>query len=202
MEEGIKSPSTSTNNSLRNFNEKIKENSDKNSDRDTEYLTAVNYNDIETAQRLVDEAARKAGYNSLLLYHGTNSFGFTEFDLDKMDDKRSIFLTSDEEIASTYSGVTGARSVSDIYKKDMSKMSAADLVKELNAYEQKYKNNTADEFHKYELYNFEKLNKLISKVNDGMSLDSQWREWAELYPGYFDKDVNASDQPLLFCASI
>ena len=112
------------------------------------------------------------------------------------------YTSSDEEIASTYSGVTGARSVSDIYKKDMSKMSAADLVKELNAYEQKYKNNTADEFHKYELYNFEKLNKLISKVNDGMSLDSQWREWAELYPGYFDKDVNASDQPLLFCASI
>lgn len=159
---------STSDNSLRNFNEKVKENSDKNSDRDTEYLTAVNNNDMETAQKLVDEAARKAGYNSPLLYHGTNSFGFTEFDLDKMDDKRSIFLTSDEEIASTYSGVTGARSVSDIYKKDMSKMSAADLVKELNAYEQKHKNNTADEFHKYELYNFEKLNKLISKVNDGI----------------------------------
>ena len=51
---------------------------------DQEYLTAVEKGDIETDQKMVDEAAKKAGYDSLLLFHGTQSFGFTEFDLSKM----------------------------------------------------------------------------------------------------------------------
>ncbi|MBR4336222.1 MAG: hypothetical protein IKP74_07195 [Clostridia bacterium] len=63
-------------------------------------------------RRLVKEAAEKAGYNSPLLYHGTGAFGFTIFDLSKMNDRRTIFLTESEEIASTYSGSKGIRGVS------------------------------------------------------------------------------------------
>lgn len=36
---------------------------------------------MATAQQMVDEAAKAAGYTSPKLYHGTKNFGFTEFDL-------------------------------------------------------------------------------------------------------------------------
>ncbi len=46
---------------------------------DTEYLAAVENGDMETAQRMVDEAANAAGYDKLF-YHGSKkSGGFTEF---------------------------------------------------------------------------------------------------------------------------
>lgn len=46
---------------------------------DTEYLAAVESGDMETAQRMVDEAAKAAGYD-IRGYHGTRSpIGFTEF---------------------------------------------------------------------------------------------------------------------------
>lgn len=49
--------------------------------RDSEYLKAVNRGDMETAQRMVDEAAKEAGYTEHL-YHGTNS-DFTKVRLAK-----------------------------------------------------------------------------------------------------------------------
>ena len=45
---------------------------------DTEYLSAVNRGDMETAQKMVDEAAKKAGY-TIKAYHGSNA-DFTVFD--------------------------------------------------------------------------------------------------------------------------
>ena len=44
---------------------------------DAEYMEAVESGDMETAQRMVDEAARKAGY-TIKAYHGTTE-NFTEF---------------------------------------------------------------------------------------------------------------------------
>ena len=78
---------------------------------DADYLSAVKRGDIKTAQRMVDEAAKAAGYDTTLLYQGTRKFGFTAFDLQRTDDGRSIFLTDNENIASTYSDVTGIRSI-------------------------------------------------------------------------------------------
>ena len=45
---------------------------------DTEYLSAVNRGDMEAAQKMVDEAAKKAGY-TIKAYHGSNA-DFTVFD--------------------------------------------------------------------------------------------------------------------------
>jgi len=47
--------------------------------RDTDYLDAVKRGDMETAQRMVDEAAKKAGYK-VHAYHGTLSNKFTVFE--------------------------------------------------------------------------------------------------------------------------
>lgn len=50
---------------------------------DAEYLAAVEAGDMETAQRMVDEAAKEAGYGIGPVYHGTNS-EFNTFDRDKV----------------------------------------------------------------------------------------------------------------------
>lgn len=56
-----------------------KKSSDRFAQSDTDYLSAVERGDMETAQKMVDEAARAAGYD-MHLYHGSKSGGgFTVF---------------------------------------------------------------------------------------------------------------------------
>lgn len=68
---------------------------------DKSYMNALENGDEESAIRILDQAAEKAGYVGLY-YHGTDAFGFTEFDLDKMDDGQTIFLSKSPEVAGTY----------------------------------------------------------------------------------------------------
>ena len=81
--------------------------------RDSEYMEAVNSGDTAKAQQMVDEAAKRAGYTPLKLYHGTRNFGFKKFDINRMDDKMSIFVTDNERIAESYSGENPKRSLKD-----------------------------------------------------------------------------------------
>lgn len=82
-------------------------------DVDNAYLNAVNNGDIKTAQEMVDEAARKAGYNTETLYHGTRAFGFTEIKTRGIDKYAwsPFFATNNPNIATTYSGEVGAREI-------------------------------------------------------------------------------------------
>jgi hypothetical protein len=82
-------------------------NSDRNYERDMvkqdrAYLDAVNRGNTETAQKLVDEAAKNAGYDSRV-FHGTDAFGFTKLDVSQSDDGISFFATDRLETARTYS---------------------------------------------------------------------------------------------------
>lgn len=91
------------------------------SEADNNYLDAVNKGDMETAQRMVDEAAKKWGAISngntrvpkpLHLYHGTGAFGFTRF-----HDGR-IYATVSESVAAGYNrgaGLGKVRSASNGY---------------------------------------------------------------------------------------
>ena len=136
---------------------------------DTEYLTAVNNGDMEAAQHMVSQAAKKAGYDSPILYHGTKSFGFTEFDLDKMDDKRSIFLTDSKKIASTYSGVEGIRRISENYDFDIDSLSPKNVVSKLNLLMDKlHKDNS--EYAKYQFID----NETVDKLSDTLSKDIEY----------------------------
>ena len=65
------------------------------------HLAAEREGDVETAQRLVHEAAERAGYRYKAA-HGTGQFGFTVFDPNKSDDKRSLFFAGDPPLAATY----------------------------------------------------------------------------------------------------
>ncbi len=75
--------------------------------KDAEYLKAVEAGDMETAQRLVDEAAKNAGVvldkngKPLVLYHGTNA-DFTSFDPAYFEREDNISLTPRKELAETY----------------------------------------------------------------------------------------------------
>lgn len=64
------------------------------SDRD--YLSAVESGDMKTAQKMVDEAAKAAGYTFGKVYHGTPNSDFTVFK------NGIIFFTSNEDTASEY----------------------------------------------------------------------------------------------------
>lgn len=162
-----KKSSTESNNSIEENNTKI-QNSTRSgsflsdSEVDNQYSQAVKNNDIETAQKLVDEKAMSWGAYSedgktpTKLYHGTQSFGFTEFALDKMDDGRSIFLTDSKEIASTYSGVDDVRKISERINIDVDKLTPHETVELLNKYSEKYN---------YKYYSESEVEKLKSDNN-------------------------------------
>ena len=82
-------------------------------DTDSSYMDAVNKGDEESQQKIIDRSAKDAGYNSPMLYHGTTSFGFTEFDFAKSDDRISIFTSTDENVAKTYSGENARTEIKD-----------------------------------------------------------------------------------------
>lgn len=82
--------------------------------QDTEYLDAVERGDMETAQRMVDEAAKASGaytqygsYTPELFYHGTRAEGFTEFRYSRKnqtgtDYGKAFYFTTDYEKAKGY----------------------------------------------------------------------------------------------------
>lgn len=78
--------------------------------RDDEYLDAINNGDMETAQKLVDEAAKNAGYTERL-YHGSkNGGGFTEF-------KDWQYFTPDQKYAMRYTENYSEDSLYSVYAK-------------------------------------------------------------------------------------
>ena len=80
------------------------------SDIDSTYLDAVNRGDMETAQRMVDEAAKKAGYTVKGL-HATNA-EFTVFDINKTSSenfhgKGIYFTNSVRDVENNYENYEG-----------------------------------------------------------------------------------------------
>ncbi len=68
---------------------------------DADYLSAVENGDMETVQRMVDEAAKNAGY-TIKAYHGTSA-RFTQFDPDEMSPREgSYFFAENREDAAAY----------------------------------------------------------------------------------------------------
>lgn len=103
---------------------------------DDAYMDAVNNGNMDEAQRLVEEAAKAAGYNTPKLYHGTPSFGFTEFDLSKGE--MIIFATNSRLTAETYSGETERNKLSDKSNIDVDSLYGDALLNEASKYRGKY----------------------------------------------------------------
>jgi hypothetical protein len=75
--------------------------------QDSAYLDAVKAGDMETAQRMVDDAAKSAGYRSPKVYHGTQA-KFNVFDESKIgsangrSEGSGFYFTTDQSIAEGY----------------------------------------------------------------------------------------------------
>ena len=88
------------------------------------------------------------------------------------------------------------------YSKNMYEISddAAEMLKKIR--EQKIRLDDAQKVEVANIYgsynNFRKkhFNKLYLLNDAPVTLDSQWQEWAEEYPGIFDPDTNSADMPM------
>lgn len=72
--------------------------------RDAEYLAAVKAGDLATAQRLVDEAAKAAGFTIGPVWHGTNKL-FSVFDpqaVSRLTEEPGFWFTSNRDIAKEF----------------------------------------------------------------------------------------------------
>lgn len=107
--------------------------------QDTDYMSAVESGDMDTAQRMVDEAAKAAGYDTPKLYHGTRAFGFTQFDTNKSDDGISLFATDNPRTAETYSGKTGRTKIKDRSNFDASSLHGDELISKARENNKRYK---------------------------------------------------------------
>ena len=159
-------------------------------ERDETYRSAVESGDMETAQKMVEEAAKAAGYDSPMLYHGTKTFGFTEFDLAKMDDKRSIFATSKQEVAQTYSGAPGTRRISETAR-NIEEMDPKETVDALNDYAKRYGDGLES---KYTFVTPEEAAKISSNADAALNeLSAVVREKIAEYADRMAADFNEKD---------
>lgn len=77
---------------------------------DTSYMSAVKRGDMDEVQRMVDEAAKKAGY-TVKAYHGSDKFGFTKFSTSRSDDGISLFFSSSPAVAKSYTASNDVKAV-------------------------------------------------------------------------------------------
>jgi len=78
---------------------------------DAAYLAAVEAGDMETAQRMVDEAAKAAGYTTRA-YHGSSELNLTQFDPAKIKSQEAgvgFYFTTDKELAQGYADKSGGK---------------------------------------------------------------------------------------------
>jgi hypothetical protein len=83
---------------------------------DTDYLSAVKKGDTATAQQMVDEAAKAAGYTIGPVYHGTPTGGFNVFDKRMRGEtsgvsRQAFSFTTDKKAAENYSKRLGDEAV-------------------------------------------------------------------------------------------
>jgi hypothetical protein len=83
---------------------------------DTAYLSAVEKGDTQAAQRMVDEAAKAAGYTIGPVYHGTPTGGFNVFDKRMRGEtsgvsRQAFSFTTNQKAAENYSKRLGDEAV-------------------------------------------------------------------------------------------
>lgn len=156
-----------------------------------EYMKAVESGNVEEQQRLVDEAAENAGYDTVL-YHGTQSFGFTQIDVSKYsDDGMSFFATSNPEMAQTYSAKSGTREIS--RKSGIENLSLPQVVDRLNAV-------AAADTSDYDRYTYHIMNRsdteaLKKSIQSGIKeLRAETERLISEYADRLAKDFNGEDE--------
>ena len=164
--------------------ETIKKTDNKNDEQYAEYVAK---DDERSARQMVKAAAKANGYTDVV-YHGTKAFGFTEFDTEKSDDKRSLFAAGSTELAQTYSGKHGTKKLSD--NKNIDGLSNEEVVKMLNA-EATQSYEGAEMQTEYDIMTLKDVNNLINEAYDGIDdlqkvLEGKIKEYADKMARDFD----------------
>ena len=76
---------------------------------------------------------------------------------------------------------------------------AKDVLKELRGtriyLDESQRQEAASRYGSYNDYRKHLMGSVLLTNSDGISLDSQWHEWAQQYPNIFDPEISASDMP-------
>ena len=102
---------------------------------DDVYLDAVKRGDMATAQRMVDEAAKAAGYDSPKLYHGTDEFGFTEIKtqgVEKGVEWSPFWASSDASTSGTYATIQKVRRIGESFEDGFADSAIEDIESEID----------------------------------------------------------------------
>jgi hypothetical protein len=79
---------------------------------DDEYLMAVDADDMETAQKMVDDSAKAAGYNIGPVWRGDKISGITTYDISKQSPfaklGKAFYFSEDENEARIHQGIGGS----------------------------------------------------------------------------------------------
>ena len=147
---------------------------------DEAYMAAVESGDMDTAQRMVDETAKAAGY-TVKAWHGTRAFGFTKFDPGKSDDGISLFATSNPLTAETYSGKTERRRVKERSFANVYELHGKELISEAAKYNKRYQD--------YKLMSAKDKSKIREDERNAISWSiRRAQEFVGDHDGAFDKD--------------
>lgn len=107
-------------------------------DAGMDYQDAVARGDMESAQEAMDFYAEQKGYTEKA-YHGSDFFGFTEFDME--ESQGAIFVTYDKDLARTYSE---ADDVKPIYESNLDTASDEELIRLFKGANEKAGNTILD----------------------------------------------------------
>lgn len=142
------------------------------------YSDAVKSNP-EEAQKMLDAFAEEKGYTPYALYHGTDKYGFTEFDLGAMDDGQSIFMTDELDVAKSYSNSEFVGTPKPVDFEDINSL--------LNAYLERNTEDTGrvlmpDDIEAEYEQEINRAHKTIEKNRKEFERDAAKNGWADDYP--------------------
>lgn len=154
--------------------------------RDDSYLTAIENGSTDYVAHLVEQAARDAGYTTPKLYHGTNRFGFTQFD------GGFFYATTKQEVAANYAGKENYAGARPVNRKLMSGDSSRALIHNAKSVlGQDYHAATEAE----RTASAELVLSDVRKVNEQMeaAYDALWE-----LPNFAPENANYADTPQAF----
>lgn len=145
---------------------------------DEEYKQAVDSGNVEEQQRLVDEAAKEAGYEAAEAFHGTDSFGFTVFDMDASQNE--IFVAYNKDTAGTYTHNANVRNINS--KVNFNNLSGKQLA-------EMYKEKHNKRVTKTNYIDGNNIKEEISKRREDYLNQFKGMEWPEDFQEVFNEEI-------------
>ena len=159
---------------------------------DADYMAAVESGDVVEQQRMVDDAAKAAGYTSPIVHHGSIAKGVTQFNVDKsIEVEGGIFFTTNEDVAAQY---TFERAYGDIISDEpLGDVTTAKL-RMTKPYEYQAKGKVVDAIEMQRAVNFAKSNGydgvIIRNIDDSIGMTG---DMGDVYVVFNGNQIKSAD---------